>query len=494
MNRILTIGFAAMAVLAPASTAGAAPAPVTLEPLGRTPAQGEGGAEIAAYAPAAKRIFATNAAANRLDVYDAANPSAPSLTRSIDLAPYGGGPNSVDVAPGKHGVVAVAVEAAAKTDPGSVELFDVSGAHLASVPAGPLPDMLTFTDDGKTLLVANEGEPDGVVDPAGSVTVIDLRRGVTRARTRTARLDGVPRLGPVRDVGLEPEYITTAFGGRLAYVSLQEANAIAVLDVDDARFRLIRGLGYKDHGAPGNGLDPSDRDGGIAINPWQNVLGMYQPDAIAAYQTGPLTWIATANEGDALADGSEEVRAKDLVLDPTAFPDGEAADAKLGRLTVTNRQGDSDGDGDYDRLYAFGGRSMSVLDPLGGIVSDTGDELERLTAQLDAGNFNKDNVPSAIDNRSDNKGPEPEGLDIGRAHGRTYAFLAAERSGGIFAYDLSHRPGRASFAGYVNTREADLGPEGVRFVTADDSPTGEPLVLVTNEISGTVAILAVRPT
>ncbi len=214
MNRILIVGLAATAALGAGARRRGGSCAGHLEPLGRTPAQGEGGAEIAAYAPAAKRIFATNAAANRLDVYDAANPSAPSLTRSIDLAPYGGGPNSVDVAPGKHGVVAVAVEAAAKTDPGSVELFDVSGAHLASVPAGPLPDMLTFTDDGKTLLVANEGEPDGVVDPAGSVTVIDLRRGVSRARTRTARFDGVPRLGPIRDVGLEPEYITTAFGGR----------------------------------------------------------------------------------------------------------------------------------------------------------------------------------------------------------------------------------------------------------------------------------------
>ena len=220
---------------------------------------------------------------------------------------------------------------------------------------------------------------------------------------------------------------------------------------------------------------------------------MYQPDAIAAYQTGPFTWIATANEGDAQVDGSEEDRVEDLVLDPGAFPAGAQDEANLGRLTVTNRQGDTDGDGDFDRLFAFGGRSMSVLDPLGGIASDTGDELERLTAQLDPGNFNKDNEPSVIDNRSDNKGPEPEGLDVGRVGARQYAFLAAERSGGIFAFDLSHRPGRASFAGYLNTRDADLGPEGVRFVPASDSPTRRPLLLVTNEISGTIALIGVEP-
>ncbi len=486
-NRTIAIGALAALALLPAAAA-ARPAPVALELLGRTPALGEGGAEIAAYAPAAKRIFATDAAANTLDIYDASTPAAPVPAGSIDLAPYGGGPNSVDVS---GNLVAVAVEADVVTDPGTVELFTTGGQHLASVPAGPLPDMVKFTHDGRTLLVANEGEPADGVDPEGSVSVIDLRRGPARARVRTASLTGVPRLGPIRDVGLEPEYITTAFSDRLAYVSIQEANAIGVLDIDDARFRLLRGLGFKDHGRPENAFDPSDRDGGIHINPWPNVFGMYQPDAIAAYQTGPFTWIVTANEGDAQVDGSEEDRVEDLVLDPDAFPAGAQDEANLGRLTVTNRQGDTDGDGDFDRLFAFGGRSMSVLDPLGGIASDTGDELERLTARLDPGNFNKDNEPSVIDNRSDNKGPEPEGLDVGRVGARQYAFLAAERSGGIFAFDLSHRPGRASFAGYLNTRDADLGPEGVRFVPASDSPTRRPLLLVTNEISGTVALIGV---
>ena len=491
----LSVPLAVVAALAVSAPVLAAPAPVSLELLGRTPALGEGGAEIAAHHPQTHRVFVTNAAANRLDVYDARNPAAPVLMRTIDLAPYGDGPNSVDVAPGRKGLVAVAVQADVATDPGTVELFDAEGEHVATVPAGPLPDMLTFTDNGRTLLVANEGEPDGDtgVDPEGSVTVIDLRRGATRARARTAALTGVPGLGPIRDIGFEPEYITTAFGGRLAYVSLQEANAVAILEVDDARFRLIRGLGYKDHVEPANALDPSDRDGGIDIDPWPGVYGMYQPDAIAAYRAGGFTWIATANEGDALADGSEEARVGDLTLDPAAFPAGTQDDAALGRLTVTTRQGDTDGDGDHDRLYAFGGRSLSVLDPFGGIASDTGDELERLTARLDPGNFNKDNEPSAIDNRSDNKGPEPEGLDVGRVGRRTYAFLGAERSGGIFAFDLTDRPGRAGFAGYLNTRDADLGPEGVRFLPARESPTRRPLVIVTNEISGTVSLLGVGP-
>ena len=200
---------------------------------------------------------------------------------------------------------------------------------------------------------------------------------------------------------------------------------------------FIRGLGFKDHGRPENAFDPSDRDGGIHINPWPNVFGMYQPDAIAAYQTGPFTWIATANEGDAQVDGSEEDRVEDLLLDPDAFPAGAQDEANLGRLTVTNRQGDTDGDGDFDRLFAFGGRSMSVLDPLGGIASDTGDELERLTARLDPGNFNKDNEPSVIDNRSDNKGPGARGA--GRRAGRRAPVRVPRRRSGQ-RRDLRLRP------------------------------------------------------
>ena len=389
----------------------------------------------------------------------------------------------------------MAVQADVATDPGTVELFDAEGEHVATVPAGPLPDMLTFTDNGRTLLVANEGEPDGDtgVDPEGSVTVIDLRRGATRARARTAALTGVPGLGPIRDIGFEPEYITTAFGGRLAYVSLQEANAVAILEVDDARFRLIRGLGYKDHVEPANALDPSDRDGGIDIDPWPGVYGMYQPDAIAAYSSRRGIHLVTANEGDARENDvtEEESRVSDLMLDPAAFPGGAGA---LSRLNVTTTQGDTDGDGDYDELYAFGARSMSVLDLFGRVRFDTGSELERFVRDQDPTTFNANHslVPQ-VDNRSDNKGPEPEAVAVGEVRGTTYAFLGAERQGGIFAYDLDARPGQALLAGYVNTRPDDRGPEGALFIEKRDSPTRKPLLLVTNEITGTIAAFELRP-
>jgi len=510
-----------------AQPAAAAPVPeLDLSLVGRTtPPGGENQAEIAAFDQRTDRVFVTNAADNGLDVYDFSDPSAPGAAiDSIDLTPFGGGPNSVAV---HDGLVAVAVEGATPQAIGTVQFFDADGARLGAVRAGALPDMLTFTRDGSYLLVANEGEPEptlGIVDPEGSVTVIDMRGGLDDLVVRQAGFHGVPLRGPVRLVSpgtaapndLEPEYITTS--GDTAYVSIQEANAVGILDIPTGRFEVVRSLGFKDWSQ--SELDTSNGDdGGILLRSWENVFGMYQPDAIAAYtlpfakkvkcrkdadkgkrkcrKRAPRTFVATANEGD-VRDWdffSEELEVQDATLDPTAFAADAGDPDNLGELKVTSTQGDTDGDGDLDRLYAFGGRSMSILGADGRVEFDTGGELEALSATLDAGNFNKSNgAGSAVDNRSDDKGPEPEALAVGRVAGRQYAFLGAERQGGIYAYDLGARRGEARFAdAYLNTREDDLGPEGALFVPAGDSPTGEPLVLFTYEVTSTVAAYEIAP-
>ena len=494
MKKLLTPLVLSIALAAPAA---AVADPLTLSLEGRTAALGEGGAEIAAYDERSERVFATNAAEDRLDVYDFSNPAAPTLLKSVDLP---GGPNSVAVR--KDGLVAVAVEASPKTDPGSVQFLTTDGKPLGSVGVGALPDMLTFTGRG-TLLVANEGEAsdDGTVDPEGSVSVIRVNRTATRISLRTADFHGVRTAGSVRVVcagatraeDFEPEYIAVGDDGE-ALVTIQEANAVGVLDIRRARFEVVRSLGFKDHGKTANALDPSDRDNAIQIAPWKNLFGMYQPDAIANYEVKGKSLFVTANEGDVRErEGcEEESRAKDLTLDATAFPNGEKADAKLGRLTVTKTLGDKTGDGDYEQLYVFGGRSMSILDEDGELIFDTGSELERKAAALEPFAFNADNVdPIAVDNRSDNKGPEPEGVTVGKVGGKVYAFLGAERQGGIYAYDLSSRKGEAVFAGYLNTRPGDLGPEGLQFLSAQDSPTHQPLLLMTNEITGTIAAISI---
>jgi hypothetical protein len=527
--RLMFLSLTAVLLLAPAATA--APEPLDLGFLGRTPAGGEATAEIAAFDPKTKRVFATDAENNQLDVFDFSNPTLPKPLPSIELSPFGAGPNSV-VFMSEFGTVAVAIEAAVIGDPGSVAVFDAKkGTHVATYPAGPLPDMVTTTKKGRYLLVANEGEPadDGSVDPEGSVTVVDLKRGLKRADVDTADFDGVPLRGPVRvftpgstiEQDLEPEYITTQ--GDWAWVSIQEANAIGILDVEDAEFVAVRSLGFKNHGLVENAFDATDTGTTPNVEPHPSVYGMYQPDAISAFTVKvrvpsrwPSEWgwlgggaqgnghkpkyvtqtlIATANEGDARAWSffGEESRVSGLKLAPEVFPTTASANSQLGRLTVTKTLGNTDADPEYEQLYAFGGRSMSLLKPNGQLVYDTGDQLERLSVALDPGNFNKDNAPSNIDNRSDNKGPEPEAVTTGEVGGHTYAFLGAERSGMIYAFDLSSTPGEAEFAGWINTREGDLGPEGIEFVPASKSPTKAAMLLVTYEISGTVTAYSVTP-
>jgi hypothetical protein len=493
-----------LALLTCASLLAVAPAAgaVELTKLGTTPAQGEAQAEIAAYHPKTEQAFVTNAEDNTLDIYDFSDPTALGDPVSIDLSPYGAGPNSVDVS--KDGLVAVAVEADPITAPGSVEIFDTKGNHLRSFPAGSLPDMLTFTEHDKYLLVANEGEAlSDDDDPQGSVTVIKLNKKLSKSTIKTASFAGVPRVGEYRIAcpgtpfvqDAEPEYIAEG-GFGTALVTLQEVNAVGVLDIERGRFLLVRGLGYKDHGLARNALDPSDQDGGININPWDGLEGMYQPDAIASYTWFGLPYYVTANEGDARErEGCEEEdRAGDLDLDPTAFPNADELqdDAALGRLNVSTTTGDTDGDGDFDRLFSFGARSFSILGPLGGLLWDSGSQLERIAAAEEPDRFNFSNEePGELDERSDSKGPEPEGVDVGTVGFRTYAFVASERQGGVYAYRLQGPS--ASFEDYLNARPEDLGPEGVQFVPRSDSPTGRAMLLVTNEISGSVTAIDVAP-
>jgi hypothetical protein len=259
-------------------------------------------------------------------------------------------------------------------------------------------------------------------------------------------------------------------------------------------------LGFKNHNLPGNGLDASDRDTRINIANWP-VFGMYQPDAIASYTANGQTYIVTANEGDARDYNAleEEARVSSLKLDPIAFPNARQlqANAALGRLQVTNTLGDTDKDGDFDALYTFGSRSFSIFDAEGNLVFDSGDEIERITAAQFPSFFNAGNSNNTFDDRSDNKGPEPEGLALGQFGDRTLAFIGLERIGGVMVYDITN-PKQPTFLQYTNNRNfqaatnnlaaGDLGPEGVLFISAQESPNGNPLVVLTNEVSGTTTI------
>lgn len=494
----------------------------------------ESAAEIVVHDPANQRLFVVNAADVTVDVLDVQDPSTPNLLDTIDANAEGASANSVAV----HGnLVAVAIEADPATDPGKVVFYNATDlSKVGEVVVGALPDMLVFTADGSKVLVANEGEPseDYAIDPEGSVSVIDLSSGVASASVSTAeftayngmesslRNQGVRIFGPGASAAqdFEPEYIALSVDGNSAWVSMQENNAVAVLDIDSASITDILPLGFKDHRIIGNELDASNRDlneidndGRINIRNWP-VFGMYQPDAIASYEYNGNTYYITANEGDSRDyDGfSEEFRVKDLTLAAGAFPAGIQDDHELGRLNITSTLGVSNGcdpsdpatdveaDCEYDSLYSYGARSFSIWDADGNRLFDSGSEFERITAQQIPDNFNGNNDENSFDNRSDDKGPEPEAVTVGRINGNTFAFIGLERVGGIMVYNVTN-PQNPSFVQYINNRDfsttqveleagmaGDLGPEGLAFIAAEHSPTGEHLLAVGNEVSGSTTL------
>jgi DNA-binding beta-propeller fold protein YncE len=523
-----TVGFV-LASLIPLAAAAGSPGPRLpyLQVLGtyHTGIYEQGAAEIVAYDSRGKRVFVVNAAATTVDVLDIRNPSAPALVATIDASALGDGANSVAV---KDGLVAVAIQAAENTDAGLVAVYDSATLQLLKTfPAGALPDMLAFGADGKSIVVANEGEPNDEysVDPEGSVTYIDLKKGLNKAvvhqigfggfnAQREALLSsGVRLFGPNASVAqdFEPEYLAYSADGKYVYATLQENNAFAKISLKDRKVEAVLPLGTKDHGLPQNAFDPSDRDGGIHIGNWP-VRGLYLPDSVASYKVNGRTFLVTANEGDSRDyDGfAEEGRVKDLTLDTTAFPNAAAlrADAAIGRLTVTRTLGDTDNDGDYDAVYALGARSFSIWDENGQQVFDSGRAFEDLVAELAAPDFNSDHAENgSTDTRSDNNGPEPEGVTLGEHKGRTYAFIGLERQSGIVVYDVTN-PYAPLFVDYLNNRNfmvdttlpdgsvnplaGDLGPEGLVFIEAHCSPTKKPLLVVGNEVSGTTTIYELK--
>ncbi|WP_194165600.1 choice-of-anchor I family protein [Oceanobacillus sp. CFH 90083] len=496
---------------------------------------GAGGAEIVAYDERSKQIFSVNGDEESIDILDGdvltesttftdiplkkrlfVEDLDPSLSNVSDLT-------SIAVHPTED-IIAVTTVAEPKTNPGSVLFLTSAGEHLSTVEVGALPDMITFTPDGDKLLVANEGEPseDYNVNPKGSVSIIDVSQDVEKPEIVTAGFtdeivdDDVRKVHPEASYAedLEPEFIAVNEGSSLAYIVLQENNAIATLDLEKGAFTSVQSFGWKDHSETGNGMDASDKDGKINIQEWP-VLGIHQPDAITLYETNEKTYIVTPNEGDAQDyDGfSEEARAAELedkvVFNADLFSgysqedldqlieDDLFADENLGRLNVTTSAPTNE-DGKYEALYAFGGRSFSIFDAdTMELVFDSGDEFEQKLAEMNPDFFNTDHEEDVFDDRSDNKGPEPETVELAEIDGKTYAFIALERDAGLFVYDITN-PAEASYETYFSTRDfdgqhpiSDNAPEGLKFIPADKSPSGKPTLLASYEISGTVASFTV---
>ena len=499
------------------------------------------------------RLFSVNAAAGSVFAIDMSDPTA--MTELYQVGAEGGVANSVAIR--EDGLGAIALENADdKTAPGQILFFDANAdapTVLGEVTVGSLPDMVTFSPDGAYAIVANEGEPadDFSTDPEGSIGVITLPTGVaapSQDDVRTAdfhafegvELDPSVRdaFGPILDEDLprstnwEPEYVTVQDG--VAYAALQEANAVATVDLATATVTDVWGLGFIDRGEVP--LDASDRDPEDAptvnITTYPGLYGMPMPDGIQSYQVDGETYLVTANEGDAREWGDyvEPARVKDLGTDdaPGTGPlcenlAGYEDDAALGRLEVSTEMGLDADQGCYTELYAYGARSFAIYTASGDLVFDSGAQFEELTARLAESTplvFNSGHDNNELENRSDAKGVEPENLTIGEVDGRTYAFIGFERVSGVIVYDITD-PSAPTYVEYINNREfdtnlgdayeeleeagasddelaalvnsvGDLGPEGLDFIAADASPSGVPMIAVGNEVTGTTTLYALE--
>ena len=558
-----TIFFGAHPTLAAAPTATST---LDLIPLGTYNGLGGlGASEIVAFDSVSKQLFINNGALNRIDIVDVENPATPTLVRSVDMGVYGRGVQSVTVG---DGIVAAAVDVAPVVSSdgrqtasnGLVVLMDTTGRVLRNVAVGTLPDHVSFTPDKKTILVAGEGEPICSLenaatpsptleakDPAlvsdanGTVSLIDVSNGATSATVTTLDFSAFDKTallaedvrvfftGSSAAQDLEPEYITTNAAGTRAYVTLQEANAIAVVDLVNKTILDVASLGYKDWGAAGLLIDTSDKDGtgDTAMSNLQSysgvpLKGMYMPDTIASMQKGGETFLLTANEGDdrEYTCFAEKVRAGDASLSNN-WTNGTVSSSlkvngKLARLNTTNAFPTKAA---FDAIYTYGGRSFSIWNSSGELVWDSGSQLEEIIARDYPAAFNSDSSDSAasallmvqgqaarMDGRSDDKGPEPEALAVGTIGTQTFAFVGLERAGGIMVYDVSN-PEAPSFVRYKNAAleglalspannttpgSYDVSPEGIVFVPAAASPNSKPMLIVANELSGTTTMYEVR--
>ncbi|AWG22333.1 alkaline phosphatase [Flavobacterium faecale] len=463
----------------------------TFAEIGTIAIGGEGAAEISAYDETTKRLFTVNnSATNQIDVVDLSNPASPKKVAVINLAPYNGASNSVAT---HDGTLAVALESTIdKQANGKVVVFKTSDYSLIKeITVGALPDMVTFSPDGKYIMSANEGEPndDYSKDPNGSISIIDIASNYTvttldftslSSQATSLKAGGFRISHPTNNFAadIEPEYVTISEDSKTAWVTLQENNGVAKVDLATKTIAGIFPLGYKDFNTVANGIDISDKDGSIVFSPWK-VKGLYMPDAIASYNVNGVSYFITANEGDAreYKANTDIIRIKSAKLDPTAFPDAAAlqADAKMGRLNIISNMGDTDKDGDLDELFCYGGRSFTIWNgSTGSLVFDSKNDLDKRANDL--------NIYD--DGRSDDKGSEPESVVVAKMGSKNILFVGLERADAVVIYDVTN----PSAPVYLQTIKTGDAPEGLLFIPASKSPTKRSLLVVSSEGDGQVKI------
>ncbi|MEX1669676.1 choice-of-anchor I family protein [Zhongshania guokunii] len=469
-----------------------------------------GAAKVVAADSTNKRLFVVNAQSDAVDILDITEPLSPVLASpaSLDLAAAAtaagislGEPKWVTVG---GAYVAVALDNVNPQEKGIVAVYLLSDLSLVTTfEVGAAPKMAIFDLVLNRIVVANEGVPsdDYSVDPEGSVSIIDISSGVESGvvtdigfsdfnigGSRAGELPAAVRVrGPSASVAqdLEPEHIAVSLANTKLFVSLQENNAVAVINLADNTIDRIIALGRKDFGVIGNELDVKS-DNAADIRTWPGVYGLYQPDGISTYRFGNKNYFVTANEGSprTYSAYNEQVNANQIPVDNSNPSAADAADpSALGSLKVSSEDGDTDNDGDIDEITAFGARSFSIWNEQGQLMFDSGAELAQITNASLGAEFND------ADTSSTSNGAGPKSIVLVSSLNRIYAFVSLQRAGGIAIYDITSPLG-VQFVQYVNNRNfgavtGDEGADGITTFFIDSKA----YLGVANAKSGNVRIL-----
>ena len=389
-----------------------------------------------------------------------------------------------------------------KTLNGTIELYSVASQEknaslVTTFQAGALPDSVAFSKDGSVIVAANEGEPNDAytTDPNGSVTVIRLNKNnppassvyqlgfgsftATQLTSAGVRLSGPNETNPSKD--LEPEYVTISPDGSKAFVSLQENNAIAIIDLLESTpiIKSVVGAGVKDWSVGGLKVDTTDKDSGVNFGS-AIFKGLNMPDGMDSYTAGDgRTYFIAANEGDGreyedngVLSYTDENRSKDFGL---TIGGGD-------RIKMTTWDKNGDGSISADERFAFGGRSFTIYDDNGSLVFDSGDLLD----------VKANEVGAYPDGRSDDKGSEPEGVEIATIDGRSIAFIAMERSSTVAVFDVTN-PKDSVFLEMIKLNASLVSPEGLKYIPAEDSGNGKDLLVISAEYKKGIEIIEFSP-
>ncbi|MBL0886128.1 alkaline phosphatase [Myceligenerans sp. I2] len=284
-------------------------------PAGVDPAD-ETVAEISAVSEDGRTVVYTDAAGRRIGFLDITDPANPRGLGSLSLAELGDAedePTSVAVV-GDHVLVVVNTSDSYTNPSGRLDIVDLATrTKVRSIDLGGQPDSIAVTPDGGHAVVAIENErdedvpaddaPDGDEGnlpqaPAGFVQIIDLpgtdptdwsARPVPLTAPDGSALPALADAGVDTPVDPEPEYVAINPAGTRAAVTLQENNAVVLIDVASGEVTSVFSAGERAlTGVDTVEDDAIDLTGELAAAP-------REPDAIAWVDDAH---VATANEGD----------------------------------------------------------------------------------------------------------------------------------------------------------------------------------------------------